>query len=202
MNHPPTLRDRIRSAAAHGDWTSALRIAASCPGAWGPWAPTIARAHEASWCPHFGRQLGRTPADDIANGIAALRYLLNIEDHPMTTAPARKAAKKPARRPRKPDTAPAGINTAPEPEAAPERSQSAPLAMTTDELNHGGKRIGVGMWEKFKDGARIVVTHDRRTGMWNCVIERGDIRAERSGHGYLTICRATIDAFNQGETTR
>jgi hypothetical protein len=146
MNNPATLRGRIRSAASRGDWTTALRIAASCPQAWGPWAQTIARAHEASWSA-FGRQLGRSPEEDVANGINALRYLLNInEETDMKSRPRstqENGPKKPRRRARKADEPEADTNPAPEPDAAPAPARPVPLEMSRQELEHGGTRVGV-----------------------------------------------------------
>lgn len=95
------MRDRIRAAAHQGDWTSALRIAASCPAAWGPWAPTIERAQQAGWNPGFSNQLGRSSASDIANGIAALRYLLNLNEETNVKTKTKPAAEKAARKPRR-----------------------------------------------------------------------------------------------------
>ncbi len=117
----------------------------------------------------------------------------------MITAPARKAAKKPVRRPRKPDITPPDTNPAPEPEAALAPTKPAPLEMSRAELEHGGTRVGVGVWTKHKDGAAITVRLDRKAGTWDCAIERNGIRVERRGRGYLTICRQAIDDLNTQE---
>jgi hypothetical protein len=64
--------DKLRDAAAAGDWAGALRIAARFPRL-GEHATAITRAHQAMWNPAWSRQLGRDPAADVEAGIEALR---------------------------------------------------------------------------------------------------------------------------------
>lgn len=67
-----TKISQLKLAAADGDWTTALRIAARFPQL-GSHGPRIVRAHEAGHNPRFYRQIGKDPDALIADGIAALR---------------------------------------------------------------------------------------------------------------------------------
>lgn len=67
-----TKISQLKTAAAKGDWTTALRIAARFPQL-GEHGPRIVRAHEAGHNPRFYRQLGKDPEALIADGVAALR---------------------------------------------------------------------------------------------------------------------------------
>lgn len=74
-----TLRDKIRRAAAVGDWRTALRLAASIAHDLGENGPIIARAHEATWNPRWCRQLGRQPEDAVQTGVTALRSVFKLD---------------------------------------------------------------------------------------------------------------------------
>ena len=203
MDNSETLRARVRKAAERGDWRMALKLAASIAHDLGGYGPVIARAHEAQWHPGFAAQLGRDPAATIAAGISALKVVFNLEQETSMKSQPRSTPesgpKKPARSRRKLEEYEAGIDPAPEPQAAPGPARPAALEMSREELERGGTRIGIGQWEKHKDGARIVVTLDRKSGVWGCVIERNGLRVQRQGRGYLTICRQAIDDLNQKE---
>lgn len=67
-----TKISKLKAAAASGDWTHALRIAARFPDL-GDHAAAIVRAHEAGHNPRFYRSLGKDPEALIAAGIAALK---------------------------------------------------------------------------------------------------------------------------------
>lgn len=67
-----TKISQLKTAAAKGDWTTALRIAARFPQL-GEHGPRIVRAHEAGHNARFYRQLGKDPEALIADGVAALK---------------------------------------------------------------------------------------------------------------------------------
>ncbi|MEY4952827.1 MAG: hypothetical protein RL299_1251 [Pseudomonadota bacterium] len=67
-----TKISQLKSAAAKGDWTTALRIAAHFPQL-GDHGARIVRAHEAGHNPRFYRQLGKDPDALILDGVAALK---------------------------------------------------------------------------------------------------------------------------------
>lgn len=72
-----TKLSRLKSAAAKGDWTAALSIAAKFPQL-GEHGPRIVRAHEAGHNPRFYRQIGKDPDALVADGIRALQERYQI----------------------------------------------------------------------------------------------------------------------------
>jgi hypothetical protein len=72
MSAPPRKLDRLLDAMRAGDWSAALRLAASYPDL-GAEAAAIRRGHEALIWPHFYKQLGRNVRADVEEGVAALR---------------------------------------------------------------------------------------------------------------------------------
>ena len=74
---PPTKLSLLRSCAASGDWTGALRIASKF-GNLGSERNAILSAWGAIRSPDFCRQIGKDPDAAIAEGIAALRRRYSI----------------------------------------------------------------------------------------------------------------------------
>jgi hypothetical protein len=67
-----TKISKLKAAAASGDWTLALRIAARFHDL-GEHAAAIIRAHEAGLNPRFYRSIGKDPEALIRSGIDALK---------------------------------------------------------------------------------------------------------------------------------
>ena len=67
-----TKLSKVKAAAAVGDWTKALSIAAKFPRLGGHKA-AIVRGHEATVNPHFYAQIGKDPTALFDAGVAALR---------------------------------------------------------------------------------------------------------------------------------
>lgn len=77
MALPPTKLSRVREALARGDTREALRIAAAFPQL-GNHRERITRGWAALTQPDFYQQLGKNPAELVADGIAAIRERYNL----------------------------------------------------------------------------------------------------------------------------
>ena len=77
MNPLKTKLSEVKEAAARGDWQRAILLAAKF-GNLGEQRDAILSAREAINRPDFQRQIGRAPAQLIAEGVAALRQRYSI----------------------------------------------------------------------------------------------------------------------------
>lgn len=199
MNHLPTIRDRIRSAAARGNWRTALKLGASIAHDLGGYGPIIARAHEAGWHPGFSAQLGRDPNSTVAAGIAAMKVAFNLNEDTNVKTNADKAARKPRSAPRKPAAVPGDTKPASEPEATPEPAQ--PLRLTDADLA-ALQTLGAGRWAGKQDGVSIQIARDPTSGMFTATITRGTATATVTTKGYSSSARAAARALADREAGR
>ena len=75
---PPTKLSQIRDALAAGDEITAVRIASKFPRL-GDEAAAITRGWMAHTRPDFVRELGRSPTEDFAAAVAAIKSKYGLE---------------------------------------------------------------------------------------------------------------------------